>query len=141
VNLANTAGTSVLGDDNRLRPSGDAGITAAAMGDADANCQYYRLTMHGYVENGDPGTIGFWWGADNGGAFAVAANKAYLAVPEAKARTAGFSLFGDGEATGISATLKDNGEKDNTIYNLNGQRVSKPTKGLYIVNGKKTMVK
>ena len=29
----------------------------------------------------------------------------------------------------------------NEIYNLSGQRVSQPTKGLYIVNGKKVVLK
>jgi hypothetical protein len=47
----------------------------------------------------------------------------------------------DGEATGINAVngseLKVNGE----YYNLAGQRVANPTKGLYIVNGKKYMIK
>jgi len=45
------------------------------------------------------------------------------------------------ETTGISATVKDNGEKNHVVYNLNGQRVVKPTKGLYIVGGKKVLVK
>ena len=134
--MLTAGGTSKLGENNMLKPSGDEGITAAAMTTAAPNCFYYRLTMHNNT------TIGFYWGEEDGAAFDVAANKAYLAVPKPQAaRISGFSLFGDGEATGISATLKDNGEKDNTIYNLNGQRVSKPTKGLYIVNGKKTMVK
>ena len=31
--------------------------------------------------------------------------------------------------------------KNSEVYNLNGQRVSQPTKGLYIVNGKKVVVK
>jgi hypothetical protein len=30
---------------------------------------------------------------------------------------------------------------DNSIYNMNGQRVNKPVKGLYIVNGKKVVIK
>jgi hypothetical protein len=44
-----------------------------------------------------------------------------------------------GEATGIEAvkTTKANGE----YYNLAGQRVAQPTKGLYIVNGKKVVIK
>ena len=46
------------------------------------------------------------------------------------------------ETTGINSiengTLKiENGE----VYNLAGQRVSQPTKGLYIVNGKKVIIK
>ena len=33
------------------------------------------------------------------------------------------------------------GSEDNVYYNLNGQRVLYPTKGLYIVNGKKVIIK
>ena len=51
--------------------------------------------------------------------------------------------FSGEETTGVGAPKSDNGEKkrDNVIYNLNGQRVSKPAKGLYIINGKKRVVK
>ena len=47
------------------------------------------------------------------------------------------------DATGIGTTLIDNGEliMENGVYNLNGQRVMNPTKGLYIVNGKKVVKK
>jgi hypothetical protein len=30
---------------------------------------------------------------------------------------------------------------DKAIYNLNGQRVAQPTKGMYIINGNKVIVK
>lgn len=46
----------------------------------------------------------------------------------------------DGEATNIKAVeakAVENGE----YYNLAGQRVAQPTKGLYIVNGKKVIIK
>lgn len=46
--------------------------------------------------------------------------------------------FGD-EATGISSIKADKG--DNSYYNLSGLRVENPTKGLYIVNGKKVVIK
>ena len=69
----------------------------------------------------------------------VPAGKAYLLksnVPSA-ARSLGF-MFGD-ESTGINAVSRDlqNGE----FYNLQGQRVDAPKSGLYIVNGKKVLVK
>ena len=47
-----------------------------------------------------------------------------------------------GETTGISSI--DNGQwtiDNSEVYNLNGQRVAQPTKGLYIVNGRKVIVK
>ena len=42
--------------------------------------------------------------------------------------------------TGIS-TVKSNDRLNGTIYNLNGQKVNMAQKGLYIVNGKKVIVK
>ena len=33
------------------------------------------------------------------------------------------------------------GQTDGIYYNLAGQRVAQPTKGLYIVNGKKVVIK
>jgi hypothetical protein len=44
-----------------------------------------------------------------------------------------------GEATGIKAI--EAAEAEEGIYNLQGQRVAKTQKGLYIVNGKKAIVK
>ena len=138
-------GTSVLGDDNNLRPT-LWGVEAADMTDADANCLYYRLTMHDAdPDNNITGTIGFWWGAAEGAAFDLAANKAYLAVPTSTGNGArGFALFND-DVTGIAELNAHNSEfiinNSDAVYNLAGQRVAQPTKGLYIVNGRKVVVK
>ena len=43
--------------------------------------------------------------------------------------------------TGIGATLMNSERVNNGVYNLAGQRVAQPTKGLYIVNGKKVAIK
>ena len=127
--MLTTGGTSKLDADNMLRASG-AGINAAAMAAADASCKFYRLTMHEGTQ------IGFFWGAADGAAFDVAANKAYLAVPTGQTgEVRGFSL-NDG-ADAISEIMKN--EKTSAIYDLSGRRVVKPTKGLYIVNGKKVV--
>lgn len=128
--LLTIGGTSVLGDDNMLKPSGDAGISAANMTAADT--KFYRLTMHNGTQ------IGFWYGAAGGAAFDLAANKAYLAVPNSAMTREGF-WFDD--TTGIQSI--DNGQliKDNVIYDLSGRRVENPTKGIYIMNGKKFVVK
>ncbi len=66
------------------------------------------------------------------GIFAV--GKAYLdCTAEAGAKPS--SLF-IGEATGINGVAVEK-KADNAIYNLQGMRVKTPTKGLYIINGKK----
>ncbi len=129
--VLSTGGTSVLGEDNRLRASG-AGITAEAMAAADSECLFYRLTMHNGTD------IGFWWGAAEGAAFNLAANKAYLAVSNAVS-VKGFSLFSDDE-TGITEVAEKT-EGTEKVFDLSGRRVVKPTKGLYIVNGKKYIKK
>jgi hypothetical protein len=114
-----------------LKASGDAGIDASAMGTAAPGCNYYRLTMH------DGSEIGFWWGAASGAAFDIAANKAYLAVPTSAARE-GFA-FGE-ETNGITANNSEAMANDR-YYNLQGVEMAQPTRGLYIVNGKKVFVK
>ena len=44
-------------------------------------------------------------------------------------------------ATGIKGVVADDIKKDATIYNLSGQRLDKPRKGINIIGGKKVMVK
>ncbi len=148
VTLTSAAGSSVFGSENMLRPTGS-GITAEAMAAADGGCKYYRLTMH----NGT--ALGYYWGAADGAAFALGANKAYLAVPTASARLTGFDMA-DSETTDIRVKGIVNSERqrvgDGTsgmefaavaVYDLQGRRVADSSlkKGLYIVNGKKYIIK
>lgn len=65
---------------------------------------------------------------------------------EARVNELEIAIIGeDGVITGIDGIEIDNvvpeNAKTEAVYNLNGQRVSKATKGLYIINGKKTIVK
>ena len=73
----------------------------------------------------------------------VPAGRALLpasAIPPATARELNFVF--DDETTGISAIENMEPTTENAvIYNLNGQRVANPGKGLYIVNGKKVIMK
>jgi hypothetical protein len=142
---SSTAGTHTLiltesegteKDGNCLKASGDEDINAAAMETAAPDCNYYRLTMH----NGKH--IGFWWGEEEGAAFSIAANKAYLAVPKPKGETPARGLwFEEGETTAISEVRGLKSDVRGEYFNLNGQRVAQPTKGLYIVNGRKVVIK
>lgn len=50
------------------------------------------------------------------------------------------SIFDD-ETTGIENLNPALSEGEGVVYNLRGQRVAQPTKGLYIVNGKKVVIK
>ena len=47
------------------------------------------------------------------------------------------SIVFDGEATGVKELKDSRIEGLKSVYNLNGQRVSQPKKGLYIIDGKK----
>ena len=73
----------------------------------------------------------------------IPANRAYLQVPTASLAKEGASfelVFSDNTTTGIGNyeyQITDYKDADSTCYNLNGQRISKPEKGIYIVNGKK----
>ena len=73
----------------------------------------------------------------------LAANKAFFQVDGTTVEGRSFVMVFDGETTGIDALLIDNGQLtiDNAVYNLNGQRVMNPAKGLYIVNGRKVVIK
>ena len=52
------------------------------------------------------------------------------------------SFFGFGETTSIESIAKSQQPTANgPYYDLQGRRVAQPTKGLYIVNGKKVVIK
>ena len=68
------------------------------------------------------------------------AGKAYLTLTAAQAVQKLSFSFG-GETTGIGAVEADGAGKTATWYDLSGRRVTNPTKGVYIVGGKKVIVK
>lgn len=68
--------------------------------------------------------------------------QAYLSLSKNRARARSLSIkFGNGEGTTGISGIENETTGDNVIYNLSGQRVEKPTKGLYIINGKKVLIK
>lgn len=69
----------------------------------------------------------------------IQGGRAYYTVPASSGSAAAF-IFG-GDATGIQ-TINAAGNTNNTsIYDISGRKVAKATKGLYIQNGKKIIVK
>jgi hypothetical protein len=72
----------------------------------------------------------------------LAANKAYLKIPTGGGARALSIVFDDEqETTAIESVAPKAVAKDNVYYDLQGRRVAQPTKGLYIVNGKKVFIK
>ncbi|MGN0514043.1 MAG: leucine-rich repeat protein [Lachnospiraceae bacterium] len=73
----------------------------------------------------------------------INANKAYLKIPEETNANKALAIrFIEGE-NDDTTDINDIQTYDNTryIFNLNGQRAKSPTKGLYIINGKKLLIK
>lgn len=113
------------------------GSVAEAMTSVEGAKAYYKLA------NPTEG-IGFYYGAEDGGAFKNGAHKAYLAVKtETLSQMRGFSF--DSMTTGINHVVANAEHANSTvIYDLNGRRVNSlnaAAKGVYIVNGKKVIVK
>ena len=75
----------------------------------------------------------------------LSAGKAYLQIPTAwLPATAQKSLnirFDEGETTSVDEVKGENGKLKGVCYDLQGRKVEVPSKGLYIINGKKVIIK
>ena len=92
--------------------------------------------INGYVLANKDAGVGFYKWA--GGS--LTSGKVYL--PASAVAGAPEFLGFEGETTSISTTNFTNDTNNSgEFYNLAGQRVAQPTKGLYIVNGKKVIIK
>ena len=88
-----------------------------------------------YVLNKGTNGVGFYKLSSGG---TIGANKAYLTYSSASQAR---SFFGFDETTGIEMPTAEVIDADAVVYDLQGRRVAQPTKGLYIVNGKKVIIK
>ena len=73
----------------------------------------------------------------------IPGNKAFLVLTSTEAQAKSFVLeFEDGGTTGIETIENSkNSTEDGVYYDLQGRRVENPTRGIYIVNGKKVVIK
>ncbi len=99
--------------------------TGAAVATTDGSYTNYILSTKG-------GVVGFYHANNN----IVAVNRAYLHTSVSAAR---IDLSFD-ELTGINE-VKNQKEAVEGIFDLQGRKVAQPAKGLYIVNGKKVVIK
>ncbi len=95
-----------------------------------------KVPTTGYILTVDGSSVGF---KKSNGLAIVEAYHAYLTAEGAGSR----SLIGIdfGGTTGIMQMEDVRSEKADVYYDLQGHRVLNPTKGLYIVNGKKVIIK
>ena len=118
------------------------GSDVATTTTADEPSLFYKLTF-GNSKTAQAGTFGWFWGAENGGAFEIEAHRAWLAIPQGVNNTPAIAYIVGTNGNGTTAIKNIENKQDATgeYYNLQGQRVNAPAKGLYIHNGKKVVIK
>ena len=131
--VANKTVAALQESQNMLKPA----LVGGGVFSAENDYTYYKLAYNDFSSRTG---LGFYYGADAGGAFYVKAETAYLAVPTAMSEGAKAFVL-DGETTAINGISTRNNHAE-AVYNLNGQRVASMAKpGMYIVNGKKVVRK
>ena len=108
----------------------------------EADMEYYILSDEyepvGFYIAGNGAKNDYFWND---------ANKAYLVISKEMAQgSTGFRFNIDG-TTGVEEVKTENGtngrseSKVKAVYDLQGRKVENPSKGIYIINGKKVIVK
>ena len=131
--IVNTT-TGLFSGDNLLHPGADESVASDA-GDAE-DCKYR------YVFQNQTSGAGFYKLPATG--VIIPKGKAYLEISKDDAPQApSFSIDLDGETTGIKVINfnEDNNQNNDRMFDLQGRRIAEPTKGVYIVNGKKVIIK
>jgi hypothetical protein len=139
------AGTPVILHTTSSDDSYKMTLTKAATTSGDATGNLLEVTTA--AQDLSAGVYRLGYGAAGVGLYpwstsSAAAGIVYISI-EADARVLNF-VFDDEETTGISdaTRLNDNGQLINDGYfDLQGRKVAQPTKGLYIVNGRKVVIK
>ena len=145
VLYSNTAGTQQVPftiTDHTVSDNEMKGVyTDTKVTKTDGNFTNYILS------NGTEG-VGFYLATEEGAM--LRANRAYLHTT-APATSRSLTFEHDDTTTGISTTQNEHITYNNKVYNLSGQRVNHPAKGLYIIrsaegrlhgkNGKKVIIK
>ncbi len=138
VTLEETTDEGTADPDNMLRGFDEAQVTTVDEGENPENYYFYRYT----VGTGSKSTtIGFYFANETGSAFTAGAHKIYLAVPTSQFEDGVNASFIADDTTGIEEIVASTTR--NGTYTVSGIQVStdKLPKGIYIVNGKKTVIK
>lgn len=125
------------------------GVTTDVDGTGTNTANYYYYKLSYKLEPGNPVAYGFYRGKANGSAFEMKNTlTAYLALPKSSGLVNSLRISIDNEegtATGIHANRIPADNMPQSIYTLSGVRVNAAggslPKGIYIVNGKKVVIK
>ncbi len=139
VNFTTAAGAGETAHADNMLYGFDEGGNITAGPNANKQYLFYSLSLNG---THDAGSIGFYWHEDEGAAFTMPAHKAYLAVEKTDTNQSVSSFSFDGMGTGIH-DINVNSLPADGVYTLSGVRVDSDRlqKGIYIVNGKKVVIK
>lgn len=103
---------------------------------------YAPIAAGGWTKNADTDNI---YGVTSEGkiakAGASATMKGFRAYFDLPAGVTAPSLSVQDQTTGITTIVSEGSQQNGEVYNLNGQKVNTPSKGLYIINGRKVVVK
>lgn len=117
---------------------------------AETGCKLYRLTYNNATAKE---RLGFYLGVDDGKSLKATPGKAYLKVSENEAKdpssaalARSFVFGGGNETTGIEGItiMGTDVQRHGTIegiFDLQGRKIVNPTKGIYIKNNKKVVIK
>lgn len=122
------AGTDVSSD-NLLQPC----LEAKTVG-TTAGCDYGKVFILSKHEN----QVGFFK-SDNGRTLQAGKSYLYIENPTLSRLTNGFPF--SGSAMGINLMPGDSQNNEGSVYNLSGQRMAAPAKGINIIGGRKLVIK
>lgn len=146
------AGSIIPGNNGYILAGSDGDITLTKTEDSAIDAP----TSNGLVSTGDEGKTvsdNEYYGLNSSGKFVkinagtVPANRAIIAISSATQSSVSMVIVDDsefsdsGETTDLGNIASLEQKDDNIYYNLQGMRVSNPTVGIYILNGKKVIIK
>ena len=71
----------------------------------------------------------------------IPAYRGYLSIAKGEAPSSRLAIAFDNETTALTLVKSEKGITNSEVYDLQGRKEAQPTKGLYVINGKKVVVK
>lgn len=124
--------------ETKFAPASTVDVSGNLLFGRDKEERYTATKGHVFTLTTKNSAIGFYWQKGTNGTYAnLKLHRGYIDV-NAPAGVQGFNLDGD-FITAIEGLEAETVAPQAPIYDLGGRAVQKPTRGLYIVNGKKVL--